>query len=101
MFLSAIIHSNSPDQNRTLLRKCALALNPNGTLVVQDFVMNENRTDPPAGAFFSLNMLVGTAAGDTYTESEIRDWMKEAGLSDINRVETPFGSTQVRGRRPA
>jgi cyclopropane fatty-acyl-phospholipid synthase-like methyltransferase len=101
VFLSAIIHSNSPDQNRTLLQKCARALNPKGNLVVQDFIMDENRTDPPAGALFALNMLVGTAAGDTYRESEIRDWMKEAGLSEIDRAESPFGSAQVRGRKPA
>jgi SAM-dependent methyltransferase len=101
VFLSAIIHSNSPDQNRKLMRKCARALNPKASLVVQDFIMDENRTEPPGGAFFALNMLVGTAAGDTYTESEIRDWMKEAGLCDINKVETPFGSAQVRGRKPA
>ena len=101
VFLSAIIHSNSPEENRKLVGKCARALNPNGTLVVQDFIMDESRTDPPAGAFFALNMLVGTTAGDTYTESEIRDWMKEAGLSDIDRRETPFGSAQVRGRKPA
>jgi len=100
VFLSAIIHSNSSDQNRTLLQKCARALNPNGNLVVQDFVMDENRTDPPGGAFFALNMLVGTAAGDTYTESEIRHWMKEAGLSDITRSEIPFGSAQIWGRKP-
>jgi cyclopropane fatty-acyl-phospholipid synthase-like methyltransferase len=101
VFLSAIIHSNSPEQNRSLMQKCARALTAKGTLVVQDFIMDENRTDPPGGALFALNMLVGTAAGDTYTESEIRDWMKEAGLSDITRAETPFGSAQVRGRKPA
>jgi ubiquinone/menaquinone biosynthesis C-methylase UbiE len=101
VFLSAIIHSNSPDQNRKLLQKCSRALNPGGTLVVQDFIMDENRTDPPAGAFFALNMLVATAAGDTYRESEIREWMKDAGLSEMQRMETPFGSAQVIGRKPA
>ncbi len=100
VFLSAIIHSNSPDQNRDLVRKCALSLNPKGMLVVQDYIMDESRTDPPAGALFALNMLVGTGAGDTYTESEIRSWMEESGLSGIDRVETPFGSGQVRGRKP-
>jgi hypothetical protein len=63
--------------------------------------MDESRTDPPGGAIFALNMLVGTAAGDTYTESEVRKWMEEAGLSEINRRETPFGSAQVMGRRSA
>ncbi len=101
VFLSAIIHSNSPDENRELIRKCASSLNPKGTLVVQDFIMDESRTDPPPGALFALNMLVGTSAGDTYTETEVRGWMGEAGLSDIDRVETSFGSAQMRGRKPA
>ncbi len=101
VFLSAIIHSNPPDENRELIRKCASSLNPKGTLVVQDFIMDESRTDPAAGALFAINMLVGTAAGDTYTESEIRSWMEESGMIGIDRIETPFGSAQVRGRKPA
>lgn len=101
VFLSAIVHSNPPDQNRVLVRKCARALNPNGNLVIQDFVMDDSRTDPPAGAFFALNMLVGTAAGDTFTESEIRQWMKEAGLTDFTRAETPFGTARMLGRKPS
>lgn len=101
VFLSAIIHSNPPDENRKLIQKCARALNPNGSVVVQDFIMDESRTDPPVGAFFALNMLVGTSAGDTYTEAEVREWMKDAGLSDITRVETPWGSAQVRGKESA
>jgi 2-polyprenyl-3-methyl-5-hydroxy-6-metoxy-1,4-benzoquinol methylase len=100
VFLSAIIHSNSPHENRRLIQKCARALNPNGNLVVQDFIMDESRTSPPGGAIFALNMLVGTGAGDTYTESEIRGWMEEAGLAHIDKAETPFGSAQVRGRKP-
>jgi ubiquinone/menaquinone biosynthesis C-methylase UbiE len=99
VFLSAIIHSNSPDENETLIRKCARSLNPGGAVVVQDFIMDESRTRPPGGAIFALNMLVGTAAGDTYTEAEVREWMKEAGLSDITRVETPWGAAQVKGRK--
>ena len=39
-FLSAIIHSNSFEENRKLIQKCSRAINPNGQVVVQDFVMN-------------------------------------------------------------
>jgi 2-polyprenyl-3-methyl-5-hydroxy-6-metoxy-1,4-benzoquinol methylase len=99
VFLSAIIHSNSTEQNRSLIKKCVRALSQGGRVIVQDFIMDENRTDPPRGAFFALNMLVGTAAGDTYTEAEVRTWMQEAGLSGIIRKETPFGSTQIVGRK--
>jgi len=65
-----------------------------------DRLMNEQRKEPGAGAFFALNMLMGTAVGDTYTESEIRGWMNEAGLTATSRVETPFGTAQIWGRRP-
>ena len=48
--------------------------------------------EEPGGAFFALNMLVGTAGGDTHTGSEVREWMKDAGLSDVTRKETPWAS---------
>lgn len=99
VFLSAIIHSNSIDENRKLLRKCAQALNSNGQVVVQDFIMAEDRTSPAHGALFALNMLVGTKAGDTYTESEVRSWMEEAGISNLIRKDTQFGTTLIMGRR--
>jgi precorrin-6B methylase 2 len=99
IFLSALIHSNSFEENQTLLRKSADALNPNGQVVIQDFIMDEDRTTPAFGAFFALNMLVGTEAGDTYTESEVRRWMEEAGLLRIERKDTPFETALMVGRR--
>ncbi len=99
VFLSAIIHSNSESENRTLIKKCARALNPNGRVVVQDFIMDDDRTAPLHGAFFALNMLVGTGSGDTYTDSEVRSWMENAGLSKVVRKETAFGVTQIIGTR--
>lgn len=99
VFLSAIIHSNSPRGNRDLIRKGAAALNPSGQLVVQDFIVDEDRVGPPFNVLFALNMLVGTDAGDTYTESEVRQWMLEAGLHGVVRQETPFGTSLIVGRR--
>jgi len=87
-FLSAIIHINSPEQNRKLVKKCFAALNPGGMIVIQDHVMDEDRTSPFGGALFAMNMLVATECGDTYTESEIRKWLLDVGFSEIRRVET-------------
>lgn len=98
IFLSAIIHSNSPEENRALMTKCVAALNPRGQVVVVDFIMDDDRTSPPFGAFFALNMLVGTEAGDTYTETEVRAWMQDAGLLSIARKDTPFGTCMIVGR---
>jgi len=98
VFLSAIVHSNSPAENAELIRKCARALRPGGCVVVQDFIMDEQRVTPSHGALFALNMLVGTEAGDTYTESEVSGWMIDAGLSGVSRQGTPFGTSQIVGR---
>ena len=101
VFLSAIVHSNSEAENRVLIKKCARALNPNGQLVVLDFIMDEDRIHPPHGAFFALNMLVGTRTGDTYTESEIRSWMSNARLKNLLRKDTPFGTSMLIGVKTA
>jgi SAM-dependent methyltransferase len=98
-FLSAIIHSNSAEVNKQLFKKVADALKPNGQIVVQDHIMSEDRTNPPGGALFALNMLVGTKAGDTYTESEVRSWMEEAGFQSIRRKGSPLGNDLMIGRK--
>jgi 2-polyprenyl-3-methyl-5-hydroxy-6-metoxy-1,4-benzoquinol methylase len=99
VFLSAIVHSNSFEENENLIKKCAGALNPGGQIVVQDFIMDDDRTKPLSGALFALNMITGTDKGDTYTESEIQAWMKNAGFSDFRRIDQPFGTGQITGRK--
>ena len=97
ILLSAVIHINSPEQNKDLLTKCAEALNPGGQMVILDHIMTEDRTGPATGAIFAMNMLVGTEKGDTYTEKEIKSWMQSAGLKMIRRRDTPQGSSMMIG----
>lgn len=99
IFLSAIVHSNSFKGNQKLIKKCAGALNPGGQVAVVDFIMDKDRTHSAFGALFALNMLVATQQGDTYTESEVRGWMQDAGLSGIKRKDTAFGTTLIIGRK--
>jgi SAM-dependent methyltransferase len=101
ILLSAIIHMNSLAENLDLLKKAVRALNPGGQLVIQDYIMSEDRTKPEQGAFFALNMLVRTEAGDAYREREVRELMKEAGLSRIARINLPFATSLVVGRKRA
>ncbi len=97
VFLSAIIHANSFEDNEALIKKCAHALNSGGQLVIQDFIMDNDRTGPLPGAVFALNMITGTAGGDTYTEAEISEWMTKAGLVNIKMNNQPFGTGQITG----
>jgi len=84
--LSAIIHQNSPQQNVELYRKIYHALDPGGTLIIRDHIMDESRTNPPAGALFALNMLVNTKNGDTYTLREVKYALKTAGFEEVKLV---------------
>ncbi|MGW8193465.1 MAG: methyltransferase [Desulforhopalus sp.] len=86
-FLSAIIHQNSPEQNRTLFGKIYQALEPGGRIVVRDHVMSPDRTQPLDGALFAVNMLVGTSGGSTYTFEEIAGGLSSAGFSSIRQLQ--------------
>ena len=84
--LSAIIHQNSPEKNLELFRKVRRALAPGGLLLIRDHIMNEDRTAPADGALFALNMLVCTDGGDSYTFSEVRRSLLEAGFKNVELV---------------
>jgi len=99
VLMSAIIHINNPEENSLLIRKGADALEEDGQLIIMDHVMNEARTEPFTGALFALNMLVGTKHGDTYTETELRKWMKDSGLGDIRLLVAESGMQVMFGRK--
>jgi hypothetical protein len=43
-------------------------------------------------------MLVGTESGASYSEQEYTDWMNDAGLRDVRRVNLPGPSDLIVGR---
>jgi SAM-dependent methyltransferase len=95
IFLSAIIHGNSYETNKDLVKKCYKALNPNGKIVIQDWIMDDSKTKPVQGAIFSINMLVGVEGGDCYSESEVKSWLDNAGFSDMKITGIEAGLAQV------
>lgn len=84
--LSAIIHQNSPQENLDLYGKIHRALLPGGKLLIRDHVMDPDRTSPPQGTLFAINMLVNTKGGDTYTFAEIRHSLEAAGFREVKLV---------------
>jgi SAM-dependent methyltransferase len=99
VFLSAIIHSNSFETNQELVNKCFHSLNTNGRIVIQDWIMNDAKTEPVQGAIFSINMLVGVEGGDCYSENEVKTWLVNAGFSDIEKFDIESGIGHVTGTK--
>ena len=89
VLVSAICHMLGPDENRDLLRRCRQALAAGGRVVVQDFILEQDKTAPKMAAVFSLNMLVGTERGASYNESEYAAWLGEAGFREVHRIGLP------------
>ncbi|HEV3334362.1 MAG TPA: methyltransferase [Bryobacteraceae bacterium] len=92
--LGHILHSDGEKNSRALLKKVAKALVPGGTIAIAEYLVNEDRTGPPMGLFFAINMLVNTDAGDTYSFEEIRQWLAEAGFTNPRKIE-PGGPASV------
>src|SRR5262249_36773126 len=96
-----ILHSEGVERSRKLLQKTFAALAPGGTAVVAEFLVNEERTGSPTGLIFGVNMLVNTDEGDTFSFSEIRRWLEEAGFRDARTVEGPGPSPLILATKPA
>ena len=75
-----------------LLKRVKAALKPTGIVATSEFVPNADRVTPPMPAAFSLQMLVGTPAGDAYTFAELNGMFREAGF--------PQSSSQPLGHTP-
>ncbi|MFH0823151.1 MAG: methyltransferase, partial [Pseudomonadota bacterium] len=102
VLLSAIIHSNSPEGNRDLYAKAFRSLNPGGTILIRDYVMDETRTIPPEGAVFAVNMLTATRGGNSYSFGEIRDDLEAAGFKNAFMAhDGPNMEQLVRAEKPA
>jgi (2Fe-2S) ferredoxin/predicted O-methyltransferase YrrM len=89
VFLSAICHMLDPAENLDLLRRCREALGPGGRVVIQDFILEPDKTAPRFAALFSLNMLVGTRGGSSYSQPEYAAWLGETGFQEIRHVRLP------------
>jgi 2-polyprenyl-3-methyl-5-hydroxy-6-metoxy-1,4-benzoquinol methylase len=99
VYVSAINHMLDEAENSDLIRRCFHACAPGGRLVIREFVLNSDRTAPKHAALFALNMLVGTHAGNSYTEGEYRNWLVQGGFKDVTHVHLPGTSDLIIGVR--
>jgi SAM-dependent methyltransferase len=103
VWISQVLHSMDDETSAALLEKAARTLLPGGVLLVQEFVLNDERTGPEHPALFACNMLVETERGKTYTERELSLLLRGAGASEVRRLEMdlPQGCGIVSASFPA
>ncbi len=92
---SHMAHGLSVAQNQNLLGKFRKALKPDGTLVIADFILDDDRRGHPMSLMFTANMLHATEAGSTYTKGEYEEWLRAAGFSGVEIQAFPPGPVSV------
>jgi ubiquinone/menaquinone biosynthesis C-methylase UbiE len=93
--LGHILHSEGETRSRKLLAKTFAALASGGTIAVQEFLVNKERTGPVNGLFFAVNMIVNTQEGNTWSFEEIGAWLEEAGFTNPRLLDAPGPSPLI------
>ncbi|MEU7615271.1 methyltransferase [Micromonospora rifamycinica] len=95
---SHVAHQEGPDDNTALFAKVRAALKPGGTLVICDYVVDDDRSGPSFALIFAAEMLLKSKHGGTWRRSDYRDWLVKAGFEDVTFHPTPSPTTVVLAR---
>jgi SAM-dependent methyltransferase len=101
--LANLLHLHSPEMCARLVAAAARAIAPGGVVAIKDLRVDDDRTGPIEGLLFALNMAIYTEAGDVYSTAQLRAWLTEAGLIDVEerRLAAAPDAIVVTARRPA
>jgi SAM-dependent methyltransferase len=84
-WLSHILHSNSPEECQQIINKTVEVLQPGGSILIHEFILENTRDAPEFAALFSINMLINNPGGRSYSEGELEAMLSNAGVKDIAR----------------
>jgi len=107
VWYSNVLHIYSPAENIKVFKKIKRALNPGGRFFIQDtFLQDPEGLRPLETNLFAITMLLYTKTGNTYPLKEVRDWLRQAGLtrSRVLKLEKGTGDWEgqlLEGRMPA
>lgn len=84
--LRSFLQVLSPQDANLALKHIAVALKPGGKIYVIGQILDDSRRSPLGAVGTNLNFINHYDAGESYTESEHRGWLTDAGFIDIERA---------------
>ena len=102
VWLSHVLHAKGPEECAVIIKKAVAALEPGGMFLVQEFILNDSMDTPLFPALFSMNMLLGTQNGRSYSQRQLFDMLSAAGVAELRRIplDLPNGAGVVAGIVP-
>jgi len=67
-------------------------------LVINDFVLDDDRTGPPFPLIFHAMMLLGSKHGASWRRRDYQAWLAEAGFGEVSFHPTPSPATLILAR---
>lgn len=97
--MSHVIHGWGDHQCRHLLRRCHQALPAGSPVLVQEFLLNADKTSDLLGVYQWFGLLYGTS-GDQRTAGEIQALMQDAGFAGMECRPIDCDQSIVVGWKP-
>jgi len=92
IWYSNVLHIYSPKDNQALFRRALASLNPGGRLLIQDaFLHDRDGLFPEEASLFAVSMLLFTEGGNTYSTTDTKAWLTDAGFERIRVLRMKKG----------
>ena len=90
VLLAGMLHRETPEMFKALLKKAYDALLPDGMIILNDiFFENDNMDSPPFVNSFALTMLLTSEHGTIHSKASAERWLSEAGFVQANSKPLP------------
>jgi len=83
---------------KQLIAKSFAALEPGGTLIIHDAHLNEDKSGPLHVAEYSV-MLMHSTEGRCYSVAEMREYLMEAGFTEVEFTPTAAARSIVTAKK--
>ncbi|MGD9482025.1 class I SAM-dependent methyltransferase [Streptomyces sp. TRM70308] len=94
--LGYIVHTEGPEWGPRLLHRAYTALREGGTLLIGDWLPNDERTAPDLPLLFAAtDLLLFSADGDVFPLSTYRAWLTAAGFRTVETLDVLAASPLI------
>lgn len=83
VLLSSMMNQESPEVNNRTFKKAFDSMVSGGLLILQEQMLNSEKTGPLLSALIGVNQLIHTPGGAAYSDKEITGWLNGVGFRGV------------------
>ena len=95
VILGHICHTEGAEKTRSLFSRAYRSLKSGGKLLIAEMIPDDERCKETFPLLSAVNMLINSTEGNTFTISEYRQWLHEAGYKNIDTLDVPGPSPLI------